>query len=153
MYSRYSNVSIPQNYSGSRFKVDDEPSVKTHRASIGGAVKSAHSPSFASSRVENAVLEDDKENAEGQIDELSDFENDILDEELEVSDNNEGEISASSDEIEPHKEGLDLSKIKSILARFDKDAILILGLILLLMSDGDKKNDDVIALLALLLLG
>ncbi len=157
MYSRYSGISIPKNYGGSRFQPDNEPAVKTHRANnIGGATKSAHSPSFVSSvpfpepNIQQQMVEGNAEMTNNEeffeeVDKESPIEplEEVFESQEEVFD----EVKTVSNESQ------DFSAIKDILSRFDKDALLILGLILLLMSDGDKKNDDIIVLLALLLLG
>lgn len=156
MYSRYSGISIPQNYSGSRFAPISEPSVKAHKPSLGGATKSAHSPSFVSSLYEESNNEAIKNSSE--------LEEEIIEQEPKIEENSdEQEALTKEDDVSCDKElcdtpvdareRFDLTKIKSVLAKFDKDALLILGLILLLMSDGDKNNDEIIAILALLLLG
>ena len=156
MYSRYSGISIPSNYGGNRFKLDPEPEVKAHRPSTLSASKVAHSPSFHPT--ESVVSQHDEsniffENSEEATQDV--YENAELDsntDSFEMS--NEGDLdmlsSSSSNKVDKEQ---GLSKIRAILSRFDKDSLIILGLILLLMSDSDKENDDIIALLALLLLG
>lgn len=144
MYSRYSNISIPKNYGGSRFSNSNEPPTKTHHGEIRGASRSAHSPSFASDKAPEPLepeLEQELEAVEEEI-----LEHESEPEPLSVSD------ACESPKKSEEGFGFDFSSIKSLLSKFDKDSLLILGLILLLMSDNSKANDDIVALLALLLL-
>ena len=155
MYSRYSGISIPSNYGGSRFRQESEPEVKAHRPPTLTASKVARSPSFI------PIESRERESSEPPIEEQS--KETVIDSDEFYDDTNEGacddtESEANADECEKaisHYEKSDqgLSKIKAVISRFDKDALIILGLILLLMSDSEKENDDIIALLALLLLG
>ena len=53
MFTKYTGIELPQNYSGSRFKQDiaEDTEMKTHRgqiSTVGGVVKSSVSPSFQS---------------------------------------------------------------------------------------------------------
>lgn len=159
MYSRYSGISIPKNYGGSRFQPEREPEVKAHRPPSLSASRVAHSPSFVpiESRVnegyeENSVVEESFTSEDSISSEKICEEGDIAEDEGydEVGDD-EADAEAN-EEVPALARGKELSSLKSIISRFDKDTLLLLGLILLLMSD-DKENDDIIALLALVLLG
>ena len=160
MYSKYSGISIPQNYGGSRFRVS-EPPMKTHRAESSGASKSAHSPSFVQTKASPSITTHSNE-YNAPIEEEFVDECELEGENLGISlpsDSDESAKDFSTEEANDSEECstrgrlFDFSSFKDILSGLDKDSILILGLILLFMSDSDNKNDDIIPLLALLLLG
>ncbi len=154
MYSRYSGISIPKNYGGSRFQPEREPEVKAHRPPSLSASRVAHSPSFVpiesranedydEGSAENVALKSEEICEECEVAEAEAYDEVKIDDEIDAEVSNEAPVFAKRRE---------LSSLKSIISRFDKDTLLLLGLILLLMSD-DKENDDIIALLALVLLG
>ena len=148
MYSRYSDFSIPKNYSGSRFSSIDDTSTKLHRGEIGGASKSSHSPTFIAPRKDDEI--------QSENDELSESfdENYTVDINESVNDSTEVacEVSKPKDDKQDLKSAFDFSSIKSLFSSVDKDELIILGLILLLISDAEQENEDVIALLVMLLL-
>lgn len=160
MYSRYSGISIPKNYGGSRFQPEREPEVKAHRPPSLSASRVAHSPSFVpiesranedyneNSVVEESFTSEDSISSEEICEECEVAEAEPYDE-VKIDDEIDAEVSNEAPVFAKRRE---LSSLKSIISRFDKDTLLLLGLILLLMSD-DKENDDIIALLALVLLG
>lgn len=141
MYSKYSGFSIPQNYSGSRFSPASEPQTKTHRGEVGGATRHAHSPTFVSQNAEPEELYDEQDFI-AQENPLNDI--------VEMLTPNEPqeifseEDTASDVNNEPF--------IEKLFRSLDKDQLLILALIILLMTDGDEKNNDIVFLLAILLL-
>lgn len=154
MYSRYSGISVPKNYGGSRFQPEREPEVKAHRPPSLSASRVAHSPSFVpiesranedydEGSAENVSLKSEEICEECEVAEAEPYDEVKIDDEIDAEVSNEAPVFAKRRE---------LSSLKSIISRFDKDTLLLLGLILLLMSD-DKENDDIIALLALVLLG
>ena len=153
MYSKYSNFSIPQNYSGSRFSTTGEPQTKTHRGEIGGATRRAHSPSFAPVVAQDTVDEPIAEDASIAVQEdyIEPFEEPEIEEYRECDEYEECTEREESKECFV-KSAFDLSSLKRIFEGLEKDQLLILGLIILLITDSDKKNDDVVLLLALLLL-
>ena len=135
MYSRYSNISIPKNYGGSRFSDLDEPETKTHRASSPiSKPKSSHSPSFVPMRVQDE--------APVETPEIEEYE------ELTEDEATEPTIL----DTEPAKdENEHSSALKALLSGLERDELILLGLILLLISDSSKNNTDIIVMLALLL--
>lgn len=163
MYSKYSNFSIPKNYSGSRFSTPSEPPMKTHRGEVGSATRHAHSPSFSPHVDDNPSPLDsefDSEAYDGEqvCDEQEvPFEyDDSSGEECEICDEYEDfqEVENESDSSPQVTEcGTRVhmpSLLEEIFSGFDKDQLLITGLILLLISD-DANNKDIIFLLAILL--
>lgn len=137
MYSRYSGVSIPQNYGGSRFSHLAEVETKTHRPTT------TVTPIKASPV---SIIEVDNE--ENEIDyELVKEDEECFEQEFE-----EDEQGVISQEDKGEKAHDDFS-LASLISLLEKDDILLLGLILLLISDSSKDNYDVIMVLALLLVG
>ncbi|MBO5374792.1 MAG: hypothetical protein J6A54_05035 [Clostridia bacterium] len=167
MYSRYSNISIPENYSGNRFSIS-EPETKTHRGELRGASRTTHSPSFieATSKLQSEAQEIENHNAIYDDTECDVCDNDEPKEStcVDCDECDKCKITEHHDETEnksekplcvdniQKKSRFDFSSIKSLLSGLDTDTLVILGLIILLMSDSDKSNDDVVAILALLLL-
>lgn len=135
MYSRYSGVSIPQNYGGSRFSHLAEVETKTHRPTTTVTpIKASPVP----------IIEDE----ENEIDyELVKEDEECFEQEFE-----EDEQGVISQEDKGEKARDDFS-LASFISHLEKDDILLLGLILLLISDSSKDNYDVIMVLALLLVG
>ncbi len=142
MFSRYSSISIPKNYGGSRFADLSETETKTHRALTPLApIKSSHSPSFV------PIIEQKEEKTAEEVSDFEDFEDiDVLegeqDEELQEAGGDEDKGDAKNEHS---------SILKSILSNLERDELIILGLILLLISDSSQENTDVIMMLALLL--
>lgn len=137
MYSRYSGVSIPQNYGGSRFSHLAEVETKTHRPTTTVTpIKASPVP----------IIE--VEDEENEIDyELVKEDEECFEQEFE-----EDEQGVISQEDKGEKASDDFS-LASLISHLEKDDILLLGLILLLISDSSKDNYDVIMVLALLLVG
>ena len=137
MYSRYSGVSIPQNYGGSRFSHLAEVETKTHRPTTTVTpIKASPVP----------IIEVDNE--ENEIDhELVKEDEECFEQEFE-----EDEQGVISQEDKGEKARDDFS-LASLISHLEKDDILLLGLILLLISDSSKDNYDIIMVLALLLVG
>ena len=137
MYSRYSGVSIPQNYGGSRFSHLAEVETKTHRPTTTVTpIKASPVP----------IIEDEDE--ENEIDyELVKEDEECFEQEVE-----EEEQGVISQEDQGEKARDDFS-LASLISRLEKEDSLLLGLILLLISDSSKDNYDVIMVLALLLVG
>ena len=137
MYSRYSGVSIPQNYGGSRFSHLADLETKTHRPTTTVTpIKASPVPIIEVGGEENEIdyelLKEDEECFEQEFEE---------DEEGIISQEDKGEKAR------------DDFSLASLISRLEKDDILLLGLILLLISDSSKDNYDVIMVLALLLVG
>ena len=137
MYSRYSGVSIPQNYGGSRFSHLAEVETKTHRPTTTVTpIKASPVP----------IIEVD--NDENEIDyELVKEDEECFEQEFEED---EQGVIFQEDKGEKARDDFSLA---SLISHLEKDDILLLGLILLLISDSSKDNYDVIMVLALLLVG
>ena len=133
MYSRYSGISIPQNYGGSRFSHLAEVETKTHRASAPmSPIKSSYVP-----------IEEENED-EVEIEDFEEGNEEIIEEESEIEDENP---------IERQKADA-YSSLKALFSSIEKDELILLGLILLLISDSSSQsNSDIIMILALLLVG
>ena len=137
MYSRYSGVSIPQNYGGSRFSHLAEVETKTHRPTTTVTpIKASPVP----------IIEDDDEKIEADYQ----FEEDIDESSEQAIDEDEQDVFLQEDKGEKARDDFSLA---SLISHLEKDDILLLGLILLLISDSSKDNYDVIMVLALLLVG
>jgi hypothetical protein len=137
MYSRYSGVSIPQNYGGSRFSHLAEVETKTHRPTTTVTpIKASPVP----------IIEDEDEKIEADYQ----FEEDIDESSEQAIDEDEQDVFLQEDKGEKARDDFSLA---SFISRLEKDDILLLGLILLLISDSSKDNYDVIMVLALLLVG
>ena len=137
MYSRYSGVSIPQNYGGSRFSHLAEVETKTHRPTTTVTpIKASPVPIIEVGGEENEI----------------DYELVKEDEECFEQEFEEDEQGVISQEDKGEKARDDFS-LASLISHLEKDDILLLGLILLLISDSSKDNYDVIMVLALLLVG
>lgn len=125
MYSKYSGVSIPQNYGGSRFSALSEVETKTHKPTLQMMpVKS--SPPI----VQYENYEEFEDNDQDEV---------IEDEAFELE-----ELS---------QESADESPLKALLSSIERDELILLGLILLLISDSSQNNTEVVMMLALLLIG
>lgn len=147
MYSKYSGFSIPRNYGGSRFSTSSEPQTKTHRGEVGGATRHAHSPSFVSHN--EAPIESYEASGEEYEEELAlqDEPSEDTPEEMVLDVPSETFLEQDSPD-----DTIEVSFIEKLFRSLDKDQLLILALIILLMTDGDVKNDDIVFLLAILLL-
>jgi hypothetical protein len=147
MYSRYSGIKLPQNYSGSRFVRETE--TKLHTASTLSGVKSSHSPSFVTSskasplQKAESLSEDDCENEEPQN--ASVISNDTYaDYDLQKKHDEVRKVSSPSLD--------DGFSLKSIFENISSEELLILGIILLIATDKDGLSDSALWILALLLL-
>lgn len=137
MYSRYSGVSIPQNYGGSRFSHLAEVETKTHRPTTTVTpIKASPVP----------IIEDEDEKIEADYQ----FEEDIDESSEQAIDEDEQDVFLQEDKGEKARDDFSLA---SLISRLEKDDILLLGLILLLISDSSNDNYDIIMVLALLLVG
>ena len=124
MYSRYSGVSIPQNYSGSRFSSLAEVETKTHK------------PTFQPIPIKTSAPVVEYENYE-------EIEEEILDEAA-------GDIELPLDENVQEESN---TPLKTLLSSIEREELILLGLILLLISDSSQNNTEAIMMLILLLIG
>ncbi len=152
MFTRYTGVDIPQNYSGNRFRKDlyEDTEMKVHSSSTEGAVKSSVSPSFEQRlNYQSNVMKKDEtiENA---------TENDIFYQDEEENNkeqpHNDSE-QEKNDNIQHSKSILkELSPFSEYLKNIKSDDLLLIALIIFLASEKNGSNGDVIILLALLLI-
>ncbi len=169
MFTRYSGIEVPKNYSGNRFrrKSIEETDTKIHKSQPQDTVKSSISPSFEqaqSSPLDMNIMEQAEVNYENEDfienvpseDEEADKgeEKSSLEDSIESSDNINNTLN---DEVEQtsKKEAL-INQIKSSpisdFLRFVKgDDLLLISLIVMLASEKSLNNYDIIILLALLL--
>lgn len=125
MYSKYSGVSIPQNYGGSRFSALSEVETKTHKPTLQTMPVKSSPPIVQYENYEK--IEDNDQEDEVIDDEVLDIE------------------ELSQEEIE--------SPLKALLSSIERDELILLGLILLLISDSSQNNTEVVMMLTLLLIG
>lgn len=148
MFTRYNEITVPKNYSGTRF-TENDIETKTHRGSIVGG-SSSIPPSNPKSYEENF---DTPPNISSVPEESSPVidEGEIFDEE------NENYIEEASPKAGKAFEGTDiLSEFKSglngLFSHLSKDDLLLVGLILLLSDKGGEDSFSLMLMLSLLLL-
>ena len=141
MFTKYTNMKLPQNYSGSRFKpATEDTEMKTHRAKDTGTpinnVKTSVSPYFQSSFVNEQSYsfepQEDRDTYETDVDVPTQQE-----------ETNE-DVSTSTHAT--------LKELTRLFAGIKSDDLLLLALIILFASDSGQNSVDTIVILALLLL-
>lgn len=170
MFSKYFGMNIPPNYSGSRFSPIERTETKLHRPDNQTAVKSSHSPSFlAKSASEAPVINDDTESlAEAYAEDDSAYAEDESAYTADEQESSGHELYSQESEIEcvvrdepisnSFKEsrhgglGLDLQSLRGLFHGIERDELIILALIFLLITDEGQENDEIISVLVLLLL-
>ncbi len=145
MFSKYSNVEVPRNYSGNRFRQGQElkTETKTHPATNYSATKSSVSPAYheqVASIEENEENECESSNAICEECELKNEEN--VDHVCE----NEENPAQSCEECQRSSFSLG-----DILKGINSEDLLLICLIIFLSADGGINNNDIVILLALLL--
>ncbi len=159
MFTKYANVKLPENYSGSRFKrpsIDTE--MKTHRAqdisNVPRSVKTSVSPFFQSSQIQEETTaqsnstEVDTQQALPELDAM-------LTEEARVEDEETIHTPPEKTQEDSNSTALATSSIKELTRALEKiksDDLLLLSLILLFAKDGGEGSMDALVILALLLL-
>lgn len=147
MFSKYSNIDIPQNYSGNRFKNANayETTTKMHTPSDFSAVSSSVSPTYERQFFEDSSIE-------------SEYENEIYDTEdacLTCDEGHSEDISTSEcNEIKSACEESDnkgLSALHDIFSKISSEDLLLISLIIFLSVDKNINNNDIIILLSILL--
>lgn len=141
MFTRYSGVDVPQNYSGNRFrkKTIEDTETKVHSSTL-GATKSSISPSF-------------EKQLNQQFDEESDFqdtENSIENNEYILDESNSCERNDSN--TSNNNVFKELSSFSNYFKNIKNDDLLLIALIIFLASDKGASNNDIIILLSLLLI-
>ena len=161
MFSKYFGMNIPPNYSGSRFSPIERTETKLHRPDNQTAVKSSHSPSFLTKSVSEApVINDDTEVlAEAYAEDESAYAEDesayTADEQELYSQESEIECVVKDEPISNSFKGglgLDLQSLRGLFHGIERDELIILALIFLLITDEGQENDEIISVLVLLLL-
>ncbi len=156
MFTRYSNIEIPKNYSGNRFKktIIEDTTMKTHENEMQGAIKSSVSPTYSEHLYQNELDNSDISNHSDAVDNnISKEEDDrnIIENDInEDTENNQGDECANCD-LEKEKSKLSLAPIFDYLRDIKSDDMLLILLIIILASDRSAQNNDIIMLLALLL--
>ncbi len=152
MFSKYSSIEVPQNYSGSRFRKSTElkTETKTHPATDYSATKSSVSPTF-------------KESTEPYIDthngscELPSPSEECMDSNCPKGDcANEGENDCYCEDECNSCKICDESKqhgslLSDLLGNIKTEDLLLICLIIFLSADGGISNNDIIVLLSLIL--
>ena len=167
MFTKYTDIDLPKNYSGSRFKHTlADTKMKTHRAQDVSlsvpAFKTAVSPSFQDIIDKTAKATKVDEQPE-ELYANNDTTAELTDQEAEKSDEKADAAFKDSLPIDAHPrhdEGSNTdffslfkaSGFGKLLSNKSKDDFLLIALIALLASDGSGDNLDAIVLLALLLL-
>ena len=166
MFTKYTDIDLPKNYSGSRFKqAIADTKMKTHKAQQvppnATAIKTAVSPSFQDIIDKTAKASEPKEptnelslnaDAVAEVQEAPN-ENDYSEDALS---DKETQIEAFAQQNE--RNDFDLfslfksSGLGKLLDNKSRDDFLLIALIVLMASDGAGDNLDAIILLALLLL-
>lgn len=164
MFTRYSGIEVPQNYSGNRFrkKSIEDTETKVHTNQAYSAVKSSVSPSFEY-KYENERLSSDENDAsiENEIttdnyvsEEFSDNSSENSNENFNEAINDEEAKETNSKEINSNSSFLDnlnLSFMTDFFKNIQGEDLLLIALIIFLASDKNVSNNDIIILLALLL--
>ena len=154
MYTRYSGVDVPQNYSGNRFrkKIIEDTETKVHSSITPGAVKSSVSPSFESQIKNDQIYQNNDENSLDYSETLDDVvENDDFNESAYQSNNEPKDKGNDKIVNKSILNELNLSPIAEYLKSIRGEDLLLIALIIFLASDKNISNNDIIILLALLL--
>lgn len=155
MFSKYFGMNIPPNYSGSRFSSIEKTETKLHRPDMQMAVKSSLSPSFSpSGAVNESFVYNDIDDETGlDVDEVFDDANDNFGEEnIENCSLDAKKEDCENETHERGKLGFDIHSLRSLFSGIEKDELIIIALIILLITDEGKENDEIISVLTLLLL-
>lgn len=157
MFTKYTDIDLPKNYSGNRFKqAIPDTKMKTHRAQDSSAynsvVKTAVSPSFQDI-IDKTAKESDSEPIEEDDKNIT-----VSTEEAPLENTTEADIPIDAPPRGGEKMDENLlrlfkeSGLGRLLNNKSRDDFLLIGLIALLASDGAGDNLEAIILLALLLL-
>ena len=147
MFTRYSDIDIPKNYSGSRFKMSqiEDTTMKVHSSDMQGAVKSSVSPTYNEHL--NQFIPQDSYNYSQKSEEIANNVNEVMNE-----DNySENELTTFPQEDKIAENNRSLLPTFDFLKNINSDDLLIILLIIVLASDKSALNNDIIIILALLL--
>ena len=165
MFTRYSNIDIPKNYSGSRFKKApiEDTTMKIHESDFQNEVKTSVSPTYSNwvnsnkklpfSEITDTSLEESlisgAENSEDNIEivskktENSTDNNTVFREEDCIKDNVGQSLNQNKNFI--------INQITDFLKSLKHDDLLLIILITFLASDKNSANNEIIIFLAILL--
>lgn len=159
MFTRYSDIDIPKNYSGNRFRKSqyEDTTMKTHENEMQGAINTSVSPTFKDRLNHSDYPANKLYQSHHNIDIVSDDINQPVNEQNSLmSDTNDSSLSEEAHlnySINDSKNNsqLGISSILDYIKDIKSDDLLIILLIILLASDKASSNNDIIILLALLL--
>ena len=165
MFTRYSNIEIPKNYSGNRFKTNiiEDTTMKIHESEIRSDIKTSVSPTYnewiyANNNSSHYPITDTSQEENLNFDDKETNKN--TDEFFEknyqkFTENNQiDNVNHSTEAInfsEKKNELFDFSQIPEFFKNIKNDDLLLIVLIIFLASDKSVANNEVIILLALLL--
>lgn len=147
MFTRYSDIDIPKNYSGSRFKMSqiEDTTMKVHSSDMQGAVKSSVSPTYNEHL--NQFIPQDSYNYSQKSEEIANNVNEVMNEDNYP----ENELTTFPQEDKIAENNRSLLPTFDFLKNINSDDLLIILLIIVLASDKSALNNDIIIILALLL--
>ena len=148
MFTRYSGIDIPNNYSGNRFKktIIEDTTMKIHENEIINDIKTSVSPSYNqwlysnNNFIENSTNENHDDDLEISKEEKS-YEND----------KNQTLLNNTSEKNLLNEEDNIIDQIKNYLKNIKTDDLILILLIIFLASDKNSNNNDMILILAILL--
>ena len=159
MFTRYSEIDIPKNYSGNRFKKTsfEDTTMKTHENEMQSATNTSVSPTFKERFNHNDYhankfyqTEDNTETVSNEINQSINEQNSLIVDDKDNSFLEEKQVNYSTNNSNIDSK-LGINSIFDYLKDVKSDDLLIILLIILLASDKSSSNNDVIILLALLL--
>lgn len=155
MFSKYSSIRVPQNYSGNRFKggYDLPTETKTHSPSDNSAVKSSVSPVYQEQLDAYMGNESESEEEYSYIEEENDSYNDTSEanSEQEIPDPVDKNSQKECNQSDSCKVDGKHSAFDELLKKFNSEDLLLVCLIIFLSADAGIENNDIIILLSLLL--
>ena len=163
MFTRYKGINIPENYSGNRFKAPIETETKTHKPtqnSVYGGTKTSISPIFENAIKERSYVNDMSETIQVPDDNYQNEEATYTQSTCEPqSIDFDEEFVENQDTKEPENEkspknsvlGDFASVFSQITSKIKQDDFIIIGVILLLLSEKGEDKDVILPLLLLLL--
>ena len=152
MFTRYSGIDVPNNYSGNRFKktIIEDTTMKIHENEVKSDIKTSVSPTYNDwlySNNDKSSFNDTSEITQ----EYNTFDEDLnKNESYENSENEKISSNIQAKEL-LKEENHNLERIKNYLKSIKTDDLILILMIIFLTSDKNADNNDVIILLALLL--
>ena len=152
MFTRYSGIDVPNNYSGNRFKktIIEDTTMKIHENEVRSEIKTSVSPTYNDwvySNNSNSTYDNtSKTIQECKMCDIDSNENELYEniENEEISTNTQSKVLSK-------EENHNLEQIKNYLKSIKTDDLILILMIIFLASDKGTANNDIIILLALLL--